>query len=89
VDRTLSEQKTPKEHTSLAETKDLNKKRKAEESLESTLTSYYYCTGLDLIIFEEPCIMCSMALSKKYRKERICISKIIHILHIKQYADTV
>ncbi|KAL4469548.1 hypothetical protein ABPG74_004801 [Tetrahymena malaccensis] len=40
----------------------INSKRKSEESIEESLSSYYYCTGLDVFIVQEPCIMCSMAL---------------------------
>ena len=35
---------------------------------ENNPKDYYFCTGLDLYILEEPCIMCAMALSNLEQK---------------------
>lgn len=44
--------------------KEINLKRKSPISIEELTKEYYFCTGLDLFIYQEPCIMCAMALSK-------------------------
>ncbi|KAL4488024.1 hypothetical protein ABPG72_009362 [Tetrahymena utriculariae] len=70
VQNTSQQEKEKKDEDRLEEEEEeeekkkdkINVKRKSEESIEESLSSYYYCTGLDVFIVQEPCIMCSMAL---------------------------